>query len=126
MLSLAERLSGAEEERAVWDVYAGTEKLIAILKFRLDYETHGAFTRLPEAGDQAKLLKVAHQQLSKAAEEIAGGMLVECITTLREARNNLRSYLTERRKSATRADKKKRVTPPGAESKSTTWRPSPG
>lgn len=109
-LSLAERLSGAGAGSAVWDIYAGTEKLIAILKFRLDYETPGAFTKLPDAGDPAKLLKAARELLSDASEEIAGGKLVESIGTLRKARNDLRSYLIDMRKSATRAEKS-RVAP---------------
>lgn|GEM_PF-3906580 len=49
--------------------------------------------------------------LSKASEEIAGGELVESIGTLRKARNDLRSYLTEMRRSATRAERKARVAP---------------
>ncbi|HEV2390221.1 MAG TPA: hypothetical protein VGS04_05805 [Nitrososphaerales archaeon] len=119
MLSLAERLSGSGAEAAVWDVYSEAEKLIAILKFRLDYETPGVFTKLPDAGDHAKLVKSAHEQLSKAAEEIARGRLVESIETLRKARNALRSYLTDKRKSASRAQRKTRTQPPRAESTAT-------
>jgi len=115
VLTLAERLAGDGAEKAVWDVYAGTEKLVAVLKFRLDYETPGAFTKLPDASDPAKLLKAAHELLSKACEEIAAGKLIESIGTLRKARNDLRSYLTEARKSATRAEKKTRVAQGGAE-----------
>jgi hypothetical protein len=111
VISLAERLAGADAENAVWDVYAGTEKLIAILKFRLDYETPGVFTRLPDASDPAKLLKDAGELLSKASDEIARGRLVLSIGTLRKARNNLRSYLTDRRKSATRRERKARGEP---------------
>ncbi len=58
VLSLAERLSGAGDENAVWDVYAGTEKLIAVLKFRLDYETPGVFTKLPDASDPPSYWRV--------------------------------------------------------------------
>jgi len=90
-------------ELAVWKVYAGTEKLIAILKFRLDYETPGVFTKLPDAGDPAKLLDEARGQLARAADEIKRGRLVESIETLRGARNDLRSYLTDKRKSATKS-----------------------
>jgi len=42
---------------------------------------------------------------------MAGGELVESIGTLRKARNDLRSYLTEMRKTATRAERKTRVAP---------------
>jgi len=111
VVSLAERLSAAGAEAAVWEVYVGTEKLIASLKFRLDYETPGVFTTLPDASDQAKLLRAARELLSEAAEQIAEGELVESIETLRKARNELRSYLTEMRRSATRAVRKARVAP---------------
>ncbi|MGH9920323.1 MAG: hypothetical protein ACRD6W_15830, partial [Nitrososphaerales archaeon] len=109
--SLAERLSAAGGEAAVWQVYAETEKLIASLKFRLDYETPGVFTTLPDASDPAQLLRDARELLSEAAERIAEGELVASIGTLRKARNELRSYLTEVRKSATRTERKARVAP---------------
>ena len=111
VLSLSERLAGAgdDDNNAVWEVYAGTEKLIAILRFRLDYETPGVFFKLPDAGDPARLLKDARALLLKASEEMARGKLVASIGTLRKARNNLRSVLTDKRKSATRADRKARA-----------------
>jgi hypothetical protein len=99
---------GEPVEQAVWEVYAGTEKLIAVLKFRLDYETPGVFTKLPGASDPVKLVKDASELLSRAAEQIGEGRLVDSIETLRKARNNLRSYLTEKKKSATRAQRKER------------------
>ncbi len=107
VLSLVDRLARAEAgEDVVWAVYAKTEKLIAILRFRLDYETPGVYSKLPEASDPAKLLKDARELLSKASDEIARDSLVASIGTLREARNDLRSYLTEKSKSATRAERK--------------------
>jgi hypothetical protein len=103
---------GTEEgELAIWRAYAGTEKLIAVLKFRLDYETPGAFTKLPDASDPEKLLEDATGLLSRSAEEISEGALAESIETLRKARNDLRSYLTERRRSATRAQRRSRRKP---------------
>jgi hypothetical protein len=111
VISLTERLAGADAENAVWGVYAGTEKLIAILKFRLDYETPGVFTELPDSSDPAKLLEDARALLSKASKEIARGRLVASIGTLRKARNSLRSYLTDQRKKATRREKKARGAP---------------
>jgi hypothetical protein len=112
VLSLAEKLAGADaEENAVWEVYAATEKLIAVLKFRLDYETPGVFTKLPDASDPAELLKDARGLLQKASEQIAQGRLVPSIGTLRKGRNDLRSYLIEMRRSATRAERKARGSP---------------
>jgi hypothetical protein len=105
--ALGDALSSEAEasELAVWKVYAGTEKLIAILKFRLDYETPGLFTKLPDAGEPAKLLDDARGLLSGAAEEIARGGLVESIETLRKARNNLRAYLLEKKRALLRAQR---------------------
>jgi hypothetical protein len=118
VLALEKKLSAAltagggdVDETAVWEVYAGTEKLIAVLKFRLDYETPGVFTELPDAGDPVELLKGALELLSRSSKEISGRRLVEAVETLRKARNGLRSYLTEKRKSATRAQRRARAVP---------------
>jgi hypothetical protein len=108
--SLGRRLEGADEQ-TVWEVYATTEKLIAVLKLRLDYETPGVFTKLPDASDPAKLVKDASELLASAAEQIAEGKLVDSIGTLRKARNDLRSYLTERKRSAASAQRGARSRP---------------
>ncbi len=104
VLSLAGRLEApdAETEDTVWQVYAATEKLIAVLKFRLDYETPGVFAKLPDAGPPAKLVEDARGLLSKAAEEIGQGSLVRSIETLRKARNNLRRYLVDKKRPRSR------------------------
>jgi hypothetical protein len=105
---LAEAISSGEatiDDDAVWDAYSGVERLIAVLKFRLDYETPGLFTKLPDANDPVRLLEEARKLLSRTEREISGRMLVEAVETLRKARNNLRSYLTAKRKAATRADR---------------------
>jgi hypothetical protein len=105
---LAGAISSGEatvDDDAVWDVYSGVEKLIAVLKFRLDYETPGVFTKLPDAKDPLRLLERAREFLSKSDDEISGRRLVDAVETLRGARNNLRSYLTAKRKAATRAER---------------------
>ncbi len=99
--ALSQSQSGPDEQ-AVWEAYAGTEKLIAVMKMRLDYETPGVFTKLPEASDPAKLLADARELLSRAAGEISADRGTKAIETLRMARNDLRSYLTDKRKSATK------------------------
>ncbi|MDA4115466.1 MAG: hypothetical protein OK442_02790 [Thaumarchaeota archaeon] len=106
VLLLAEKLAlPSPSEDVVWGVYAETEKLIAMLRFRLDHETPGVFTKLPEASDMAHLLEDARELLTKASEEIARDRLPASIATLRKARNDLRSYLTEKSKSATKGRK---------------------
>ena len=109
VVELESKLAGAlssagsgPDEQAVWEAYAGTEKLIAVLKMRLDYETPGVFTKLPEASDPARLLTEARGLLSKAAGEVSAGNGPVAIETLRKARNDLRSYLTDKRKSETK------------------------
>jgi len=111
LLVVALSAPAAIDEQSVWEVYARTEKLIAVLKFRLDYETPGAFTKLPDAGEPVALLEEAGALLSRAGNEISVRKLVEAVETLRRARNNLRSYLTDKRKSATKADKRARSSP---------------
>ncbi len=98
-------------EEEVWEVYAGTEKLIAILRFRLDYETPGVFTVLPDARDAPMLLVDAGAHLSRSGEEISRGELVESIETLRKARNDLRSYLTDKRKASVKSNRASRGKP---------------
>jgi hypothetical protein len=104
---LESRLAGAIpaggsefDDSAVWDVYSGVEKLVAVLRFRLDYETPGVFTKLPKADRPAPLLEEARALLALSGEQISGGMLVEAVETLRKARNNLRGCLTSKRKAA--------------------------
>jgi len=81
------------------------------MKFSLDYETPGVFATLPDASDPAKLLRDARELLSKAADEISKGRLVESIGTLRKARNGLRSYLIEKRKSVIKSQRRPRGEP---------------
>jgi len=95
-------------EQKVWEVYAGTEKLVAVLRFRLDYETPGVFTKLPDAKDPLGLLEEARELLSRSDEEISRVELVDAVETLRMARNNLRSYLTAKRKATTKAERPRR------------------
>ncbi len=99
------------DDKAVWEAYAGTEKLIAVLRYRLDYETPGVFTKLPDASDPAGLLQEARAQLLAAAEELSARNMIEAVETLRKARNNLRSYLTEKRKAETKAQRRTRGVP---------------
>ncbi len=79
-----------------------------MLKFKLDYETPGVFTKLPDSGEPVALLEEAGAFLSRAGKELSVRELVEAVETLRKARNNLRSYLIAKSKSATKADKRVR------------------
>jgi hypothetical protein len=109
--ALAVRESGIDED-AVWSAYVGVEKLIAVLRFRLGYETPARFSQLPsekEGDDDASfLLDLASDLLTTAVDEMAAGELVGAVETLRSVRNDLRGYLTSRRKAATRRPPSKR------------------
>lgn len=101
--SLSRRLSApSRDDKVVWEVYSETEKLIAVMRFRLGYETPGRFTKLPSASDLEGLVARASSLLDRAADEMDRGGEIESIETLRDARNNLRSYLGEKKKPASR------------------------
>jgi hypothetical protein len=88
----------APTEMQVWSVYAGTEKVVAILKFRLRAERPGVFSTLPESRVPLDLLPVALAMVNQAADEIRAAKLVEGLESLRGARDRLRAYLTTERK----------------------------
>ena len=103
---VAQAVSGGETqagEQAVWEAYAGTEKLIAVLRFRLDYETPGAFVELPDSGDRRANLEKAESILLESARLIKAGRISDSIPELRKARNILRAYLISSRKNSLRA-----------------------
>lgn len=101
--SLSRRLSvPSPGDQVVWEVYAETEKLIAVMRFRLGYETPGRFTSLPSASDMEALVARASGLLSEAADEMERGSAIDSIETLRGARNHLRSYLGEKNRPAAR------------------------
>ena len=93
----------APDDDTVWEVYSKVELLVAVLRFRLDYDPPGTFTKLPDAAGGSRLLEDAGSSLSKAAQEISEKRLVDAVRTLRAARNDLRSYLVS--KSGSRAVK---------------------
>jgi hypothetical protein len=97
--SLARDGTSPEE---VWQVYARLEKTIAVLKFKLDYETPGLSTKLPPANDRGRLLEDARVQIIRSASELGSGDFESAIETLRRARNDLRSLLTPSRVSKRR------------------------
>ena len=85
-------------EIQVWTVYAGTEKVVAILKFRLGVERPGVFTELPSFQRSTELLPVALEKMTDATQKIRSNQLVDGLAALRSARDNLRAYLSEERR----------------------------
>jgi hypothetical protein len=113
---LADAISTAGEgpfdERTIWGLYARTEKLISTLKFKVGYETPGTFAKLPTTNEPKALMEHAEMLLSQSAEEISRQKPKDAVKSLRNARNDLRAYLTERRKSALRAERQARKRKP--------------
>jgi hypothetical protein len=109
---LAEAIASAGDESpdedVVWALYAGTEKLVAVLKFKLGYETPGTFAKLPAAKNPKALLEGAERLLSLSAEEISRRKLIGAVESLREARNNLRAYLADKRRSRLKSQRESR------------------
>jgi hypothetical protein len=95
-----------EREDTIWLVYAGVEKLVAILRFRLEYETPATFANLPVEEEEGPatlgLVHHAADLLSTAQEELDAGRLVAAVQTLRGARNDMRSHLISQKKAASR------------------------
>lgn len=105
--ALARRLAaGDPDEDRIWEAYSSLEKVIAVLKFRLDYETPGVAVRLPQASDSRKLVEEAKTLLSAAVEELERDRPSESIETLRKARNGLRALLRESRLKRERSRRK--------------------
>ena len=99
---------GGFDESTIWGLYARTEKLVAVLKFKLGYETPGTFAKLPAAKEPRELLEDAARLLSASADEMSRGMLTEAVESLRKARNDLRAYLADKRRAKMRAGRQAR------------------
>ncbi len=91
------------DELRVWRVYAGLEKAVATLKFRMDVESPGVFLRLPRSRRPVEFLRESGRLLSTAEAALSRERLPEALRHMRNARNNLRAVLTERSRSRTRA-----------------------
>ncbi len=96
------------DEGKVWSLYARTEKLVAVLKFRLGYETPATFAKLPRAREPKALLEEAERLLSVSRDEISGGRMTEAVDAIRRARNNLRACLADRRRSLLKGEREAR------------------
>jgi hypothetical protein len=102
LAALLER-DGDPPEMDVWKVYAGTELVVAKLKARLGFETPGVHFKLPKAKDSWRTLLVeSRTKLESGLAALSRGEPVEAVGILREGRNLLRGYLTEKRRAVTR------------------------
>ena len=100
--SLGSLVEGLESrpptEMQVWTIYAGTEKVVAILKFRMGVERPGVFSVLPKAQRPVELLPVALERITEGARKIRDNQLAGGLEALRGARDHLRAYLSDERK----------------------------
>jgi len=100
--SLGSLVEGLESrpptEMQVWTIYAGTEKVVAILKFRMGVERPGVFSVLPKAQRPVELLPVALERMTEGARKIRDNQLAGGLEALRGARDHLRAYLSDERK----------------------------
>lgn len=96
-----------DTESAVWPLYARCEKLVGILKFRLDVERPGVFSRLPRSETPEEFLAPALEALGRADDALAGKHDLEGLEYLREARTDLRAYLSSKRRIRMRSSRKR-------------------
>jgi len=88
-----------EQIRSIWSAYAEVEKSVAFIKFDLDEENPGRFTKLSNyrVPDERQALQFALKNLRKGADDFALGDFHQSLKELREARNYLRALLREKR-----------------------------
>lgn len=89
-------------DEAVWSVYAGMEKTVAILRLRLGVESPGVFNELPRAASPEALLLPALEKMGRGIRAIGEGELENGLDELRSSRNYLRGFLAEKRRARMR------------------------
>ena len=96
--SLAGEPSG-DQVRSVWLAYVEVEKSIAFIKFDLNEENPGRFTRFRgySVPDERQALQFALRNMKKGTDDFKLGDFKQSLKNLREARNYLRAFLREKR-----------------------------
>lgn len=95
--------SSQPTEMQVWSVYAGTERVVAILKLRMRVESPGVHVVPPKSKSPADLLTGAAEQMAEGIQMVDGRELAQGLESLRAARNNLRTYLSQERRARLRS-----------------------
>jgi hypothetical protein len=85
-------------EQQVWPIYSGMEKTVAKLKLRLGVERPGVFQEVPTSKTPELLLTLALERMKGGIQKMDERHLLESLESLREARNYLRGYLSEKHK----------------------------
>ncbi len=97
-----------ETDNSVWSLYAKCERLVGIIKFRLDVERPGSFLELPRSEMPGVFLRPASEALEMADEALANERYADALEWLRTARTNLRAYLASKRRIRMRSTRKAR------------------
>lgn len=97
-----------EIDNSVWSIYARCERLVGILKFRLDVERPGSFLELPRSETPGDFLGPAAEALRLSDDALSSENYVQALDHLRTARTNLRAYLSSRRRIRMRLTRKSR------------------
>ena len=94
---------GADE---IWPLYARTERLAAVLKFRLGVERPGVFLELPRSENPEEFLPLALAGLGDATESLTEKELLQGLESIRTARTYLRAFLAEKHRERMRVRRK--------------------
>ncbi len=98
----------SETESSIWSLYARCERLVGILKFRLEVERPGSFLELPRSEVPADFLRPAGEALGVVDDALSNDKYLEALDSLRTARTNLRAYLSSKRRIRMRSARKSR------------------
>jgi hypothetical protein len=94
------------EEHEIWSLYARSERLAAVLKFRLGVERPGVFLKLPRSEKPEEFLPLALGGLGAATEALEKKKQLDGLESIRTARTYLRAYLAEKRRIRMRMKRK--------------------
>ena len=75
-----------------------SERLAAVLKFRLGVERPGVFLKLPRSEKPEEFLPAALEGLGAAIEALGNKKQTEALGSVRSARTFLRAFLAEKRR----------------------------
>jgi hypothetical protein len=94
--AVIDRSSGSPpEEKELWLIYAGTERAVAKLKYRLGVERPGVFSELPKSKSPEEFLTRALDSFRDAGTKMRDESLIDGLEALRAARTYLRAFLAE-------------------------------
>lgn len=99
-LSLSKTLGAATKnppgDVEIWPLYARSERLAAVLKFRLAVERPGVFLKLLRSETPEEFLPLALAALGDAVESLTNKDLLKGLESIRAARTYLRAFLAEK------------------------------